>query len=272
MNLPLIETNIFKKLKLLELILKLEKQSELQLEYRKINDSQGAFPNWEMEKKILQWTYLGHKHWHSPIKSDLHFRLPEETSDSKLQDWLITKDELNKTDAKRILGNLIVKGFANEITEIKNDNSIHVLISDSGHQIGSILWKITKIVPTETGEIKLSIKKRIKIGYRCIIIGSYFLYFFLASILISELLNKLGYGSILNSWILQITSLNIIFGVICTIVALLVLSLFIIGFFLIGDYKRDLKKIEELKKYKNNFNTVNGYKITNLDNKDIIMP
>ena len=61
MELPF-SLHFIKKVEAYQVLKKLDKKSRLQ-----IKDFDGTIPTWEVEKKILTWTYQGHKHLGTPV-------------------------------------------------------------------------------------------------------------------------------------------------------------------------------------------------------------
>ncbi|MDP3988601.1 MAG: hypothetical protein Q8P80_05680 [Candidatus Levybacteria bacterium] len=94
-----------------------------------------------IRKKVLAWTYIGHKHLGSPIKK-YHFE--EGSSHSKLEDFGITNKELRNVNLTRLLHNFIGHGFATELLEgrlysgqVPDENSIY--ITREGLLVGEVL-------------------------------------------------------------------------------------------------------------------------------------
>ncbi len=96
----------FKKVELYQKISSLDYQS------RNMDKKRGLPPLWPLMKKVLTWTYTGHKHLGSPIKKE-HF--DPGSSHSKLEDFGITKEELRGVSVSKLLDNLIGHGFATDI-------------------------------------------------------------------------------------------------------------------------------------------------------------
>lgn len=128
----------FKKVELYQKISSLDNQAI------KMDKKRGLPPLWPLEKKVLAWTYTGHKHLGSPIKTN-HFEIG--SSHSKLEDFRITKGELHNVNLTRLLHNFIGHGFATEILEGRlysaqapDENSIY--ITRDGLLVGEILSEL----------------------------------------------------------------------------------------------------------------------------------
>lgn len=98
----------FKKVELYQKISSLDEQS------RKMNEQGGLKPFWSLEKKVLSWAYMGHKHLGSPIKTD---DFSPGNPDNKLNDFKIKTEEMEGINLTRLLDNFIAHGFATEILE-----------------------------------------------------------------------------------------------------------------------------------------------------------
>ncbi len=127
----------FKKVELYQKIVSLDDQS------RKMDTKRGLPPLWPLEKKVLAWTYTGHKHLGSPITTS-HFEAG--SSHSKLEDFGVTKKELHNVNLTRLLHNFIGHGFAAELLEgqhsghIPDENSIY--ITREGLLVGEVLSEL----------------------------------------------------------------------------------------------------------------------------------
>lgn len=128
----------FKKVELYQKISSLDQQA------RKMDKQRRIPPLWPLEKKVLLWTYTGHKHLGSPIRAH-HFE--EGSSHSKLADFGITKEELHNVHLTRLLDNFIAHGFATEILEGRlytgqapDENRIY--ITREGLLVGEVLHEL----------------------------------------------------------------------------------------------------------------------------------
>lgn len=83
MEFPSIKLNIFKKLEYFLVLEKLNDQFNAQFKILLGSDTDnngkllGTFPTWEVEKKILFWTYAYHKHLGTPLISRIFLNLEE---------------------------------------------------------------------------------------------------------------------------------------------------------------------------------------------------
>lgn len=130
MSLPSIKLNIFKKLEYFLVLKKLNKQFDVQfkaLKNRKWIEEEkkyeGAYPVWEIEKKVLFWTYSFHKFLGREITSN-HF-----------EGMFISEEESKIVGGQaNIFGNLNMRGFAEKIDEC------NCKISKEGLAFGELLW------------------------------------------------------------------------------------------------------------------------------------
>ncbi|MFA5995573.1 MAG: hypothetical protein WCW27_01280 [Patescibacteria group bacterium] len=184
-TLPLVDTNIFTRLHYLELLLKLERQEKLQL----MNGTEDAYPTWQIEKKILYWSYLGHKHLFHPIKSETALVLGSPFA--RFEQWLIKHDELQSLHIKRewVFMNLVERGFARHVP---NDKEYQCVLTKEGHAVGAILWDATKFKITDKGVYILTVKCRYKIAYKLLLLSVYILYTLIGSVVVLEALNLMG--------------------------------------------------------------------------------
>lgn len=130
----------FKKVELYQKLSSLDQQS------RKMDKKRGLPPLWPLEKKVLLWTYTGHKHLGSPIEIR-HFETG--SPHSKLEDFGITNKELQNVNITRLLDNFIAHGFATEILEgrlytgqVPDENRIY--ITREGLLVGEVLTELKK--------------------------------------------------------------------------------------------------------------------------------
>ncbi len=129
-----------KKAELYSVITRLNVQS-------KIDKSKNHPPLWPVEKAILKWTYTGHKHLGSTIKSD---HLSEGSKNNKLADFdMLDHNNMFKKEYKLLeksrldqpLENLVVRGYANYIDE--HDHS-QIVINKEGLLMGLVLSETDK--------------------------------------------------------------------------------------------------------------------------------
>ncbi|MEX2007844.1 MAG: hypothetical protein WD992_03660 [Candidatus Levyibacteriota bacterium] len=125
----------FKKVELYQKISTLDKQT------RRMDKKKGLPPLWPIEKKVLAWTYTGHKHLGSPIETH-HFETGSPRN--KLKEFEITEIELQNVHLTRLLDNFIVHGFASDTIEgrvnswQRPDQNI-IYITREGLLVGEIL-------------------------------------------------------------------------------------------------------------------------------------
>lgn len=142
MNAPLGIT-FLKKAELYNLALSLDR------EYRQSKHHDDTSKSlWPIEKAILKWTYQGHRHLGSAIKTD-HLAL--EHKDSKLIDFgmIDSKKEfkpeykvMQKTALHKPLENLVIRGFADYFDESHGHTAI--IINKEGLLFGSVLIELEK--------------------------------------------------------------------------------------------------------------------------------
>ncbi|MFH0892469.1 MAG: hypothetical protein V1867_06855 [Candidatus Falkowbacteria bacterium] len=138
MELPSIKFNLFKKLEYYQILKQFDKRFDAQLELLKKskwdNDSsryKDNYPTWEIEKKILFWTYIRHKHWGRPIVKG-HAR-----------DMFISTEELKRTAGiERIFENLEQEGFGKRAEKESRDGRKEpgCIITQDGLEFGELLW------------------------------------------------------------------------------------------------------------------------------------
>ncbi len=128
----------FKKVELYQKISSLDNQT------KKMISEGGLKPFWPIEKKVLAWAYMGHKHLGSPIKSD-HFSAG--STDNKLKDFGIKAEDLEGVSLTRLIDNFIAHGFATEILEGRlytshtpNENQMY--LTREGILLGEVLSEI----------------------------------------------------------------------------------------------------------------------------------
>lgn len=114
-------------------------------------DKKSKHPSlWPIEKAILKWTYHGHKHLGSAIKTD-HLSLGDK--DSKLADFGMLnkegelKENFRALDGKvalhKPLENIVIRGFGNYFNEVKHGHTA-IVINKDGLLFGETLAEIEK--------------------------------------------------------------------------------------------------------------------------------
>jgi len=137
MELPSVKLNIFKKLEYFQILKEYNKQFDSQferlrnqkwLEDRKIYS--GAYPSWEIEKKILFWSYLYHKFLKRSINRD------------SLKGIWISREERLSIGVEKIFENLEMRGFGEKGGDSDNPT---FTFSKEGLSFGELLWYSYKI-------------------------------------------------------------------------------------------------------------------------------
>lgn len=158
-------------------IRKLDKQFKNHLDT--LSATNTTLPLWEVEKKILLWTYTHHKHLGSPLLSE-HFDLIQnycdknilkgnqfnnkstneienillETAkkfpksvpkwnsegDKRREEAGLSVNELSKIKIKKVFSNLVTRGYANYSSN--NDDSCSIQITSKGLLFGSLIYKL----------------------------------------------------------------------------------------------------------------------------------
>jgi len=223
--------NFFKQLEIFQEVRRLDEQFDLQL----IKWKSGAFkknglseklninyPTWELEKKILLWTALNHKHLGSSLA------ISHLTNQEFQNDIFSSETELGFAGKEEVLKNLVARGFAIW------DNG--ALINKEGLNYGLLIWSLYKIEKDK--KIKENETKFREFTLRCKKInywGYNFIYFSAISLIIASL------------FIISITITQKMFGAcffvfssaphvikyLITVVIFLPLLFFISGFFMI---------------------------------------
>lgn len=93
------------------------------------NDTSINFPTWNIEKKLLQWTYLNHKHLGAPISVE-HLKQANFQKDIHC-----TNEEIMFSGPQNIIDNLVMHGFANQHPK-------GALINSDGSLVGSLVSKL----------------------------------------------------------------------------------------------------------------------------------
>lgn len=90
-----------------------------------------VFPTWNVERKILYWTYLNHKHLGTPLTESSF-----EPAEPYLTNWKTDYTEVSLVGVRQILENLVAHGFAKDVSNIGQKE---VLINSDGLLAGSLL-------------------------------------------------------------------------------------------------------------------------------------
>lgn len=166
-----IKLNFFKRAEQFLELRSLDKQYNLQIKKydsktaeNQLPDSDVSinWPSWNVEKKILQWSYLNHKHLGSPIKV-ANLNTPKFQSDINTNN-----EEIKYVGANNILENLVAHGFAD------NHHLSGVVLNQNGLLAGSLISVIYKLEEKKMTK-DLICKELIPIKYKEL--GFYFMYY-----------------------------------------------------------------------------------------------
>ena len=108
-----------KKAELYNLVKRLDEQSALDKKNENKEKNENKAPNtWPVERNILEWTYLHHKHLGTPITAEF-FEIDDDNS--KLKDCGLADKNGIKTEFQKVLAsnqnhkirqNMVIRGFA----------------------------------------------------------------------------------------------------------------------------------------------------------------
>lgn len=144
MIIPSIQLNVFKKLEYFLILKRLDKQFDSQLsalksrdfDYAKWRFKNSVYPVWEIEKKVLFWTYGGHKFLGHNIKES-HLN----------EGMLISEQEYKNVGVENIFGNLEQRKFGKiKEYEDKKDKKIKkcIITTPEGLSFGELIWFLYK--------------------------------------------------------------------------------------------------------------------------------
>jgi hypothetical protein len=143
-NLPIaglsVTSSFFKKIEIYQEIVALNKAFRINL--RQLTD--GSKNTWEIEKKVLFWTRLGHKHLGSALHAE------EFTNESKrLKELHLTESEVEDKSGggQYWLRNLAQRGFAYAEKDRSGSDGRGIIISQKGLLVGRVLNDIYKVKP-----------------------------------------------------------------------------------------------------------------------------
>lgn len=138
----------FKKVELYQKIKGLDKQ------VIEMSPDSSLKPTWPFERKVLHWSYKGHKKPGSPIKTT-HFT---NRDGGMLDDFDITAEEIEGVNLTSILKGFIVHGFAFSFMEgqvyagdLKDENKIY--LSSEGLLAGEVLNEIDRPLQKASYEV-----------------------------------------------------------------------------------------------------------------------
>jgi len=258
MELPSVKLNIFKKLEYFLVLKKLNKQFEAQFEILKKELNEGKNlddlnnPSWEVEKKVLFWSYAYHKHLTSSLKSKLFY-----TDEKFRKDIFISDEEVLKLSCLRgdteinhlfFMENLVARGFAKKVTRPEDYKYPEYTITKNGLAFGELLWYL--YLP-ERGNLGVDYYLKRKLGYWILQLQLFSVMAFMifaASFLVLEILEKTGLIDNLIDW-LHFPFLDIIaVFLICFPLLVFIISLIAHLFYECCSVKNRYKKVEDLKK------------------------
>lgn len=145
-------------------------------------------PTWNIEKKILQWTYLNHKHLGTPLNTGF-FKIKQ-----YLDDWNTNIVEAESCGPKQILENLVAHGFARNCD---NQQGVQILITSNGLLAGSLLndayyLRKAKNVINGANYLELSPRTLKNIGYHFLYFAAWALIIVSIALISTQLLSVIG--------------------------------------------------------------------------------
>lgn len=197
MNTLPIQLNFFRRAEQFLELIRLDKQYsqmmeewDVEIRNRRNPDYQRrgfTFPTWNVEKKILYWTYLHHKHLATPLQVG-HFDI-----DQYLTDWKTDRAETELCGKRQILENLEAHGFAKYVYD---PSQRQVTITSSGLLAGSLLFNAYNFQQKKYGGenhwkelIPLFHKK---VGYYLMYFSAWLLIFISIAFISSQFLSTVG--------------------------------------------------------------------------------
>ncbi len=147
-------TSFLKKVRLYNLIKRLNKQTE-DIDKHLLKNKKSKIPSsWPIEKNILKWSLFGHKHLGSPISYD-NFNI--NSIHCKLKDWRLCENNFDEKPCileekyklilkyqkpKKIFENMVMKGFADHYNKINVAEGI--ILREKGLLIGEVIYDTDK--------------------------------------------------------------------------------------------------------------------------------
>lgn len=193
MNIPTpIQLNFVNQLNVFQEIKFYDDQYRIQVkrhDTRKVFDSNDTkdkiSPLWELEKKLLLWTFLGHKHLDSVL---LLGRMNEKVF---LRDVCISLYEYKLAKPERFFGNLVQRGYA---TWEDTDDGRGIKINRKGRLVG-VMITFTQLIEREEDKDDAGIRhlKWRKLGwssYQLLLISTYLLLLLSVALLASTFLSS----------------------------------------------------------------------------------
>jgi hypothetical protein len=137
MNLPF-TLNFFKKFELFQTLRRLDAIARAQRGGKMEN-------TWKYEKRILRWTYQGHKHLGSNIHKG---NLDPADGENRLAEMLIDPRKFDADNIMYTFENLVSRGYATWQADSKTPRKERflpgVIISKEGLLMGEVIWETTK--------------------------------------------------------------------------------------------------------------------------------
>lgn len=186
---------------------KIMKIWENELKIKKTNPEYSpkfTFPTWNVEKKILFWTYLYHKHLGTPLNEDC-FKMESQF----LGDWKTDIVEATLAGGTQILQNLEAHGFA----KIQTISPVfhQTLINSDGLLAGSILYNNYRSIEKSFSDDEYKWPLLVPIKHK--MIGHYMLYaaawmiiLFSMCFISFQVISTLGLLSSIRDWFTSISS------------------------------------------------------------------
>lgn len=157
-----------------------------------------TFPTWNIEKKILYWTFLHHKHLGTPLNETCF-----ERESSFINDWKSDIVETTLAGGTQILQNLEAHGFA-KITQMESFHQ--TLINSDGLLAGSILFNSYKFIPKSYSKdeykwlLLVPIKHKM-LGYYMLYTAAWMIILFSMSFISFQVMSTLGLLSSIKDWL-----------------------------------------------------------------------
>lgn len=236
-----IKLNFFKRIEQYFELRKLDTLYKLQMREweEKVNKAKEGesikftFPTWNVEKKILNWSYFHHKHLGTPLSTE------QFNPDAPyLVDWNTDRLEVGLVGPEQVLKNLVAHGFADDISIPQA--GVRIKINSDGLLAASILDNNYRFVDVSYGKDtykwKLLISKKVKhVGFILLYSAAWSLVFFSLLLFSWQVISAIGGGNMVKDWF---ENLQYFFKVLVSLLALLPLFLFIFGALLIVIRKR----------------------------------
>jgi len=205
-----IKLNFFKRVEQFFELRRLDKLYELQMSEweEKLSNAkpdehvQFTFPTWNVERKILYWTYFHHKHLGTHITTGFF-----DHNASYLSDWKTDFLEVGLTGSKQVLQNLIAHGFADDVTMPQSETSI--VINSDGLLAGSILYNNYEFISRAYARDQyswqlLSPVVHKMIGYYMLYSAAWLVIIYSISFVSFQVISTLGLLSQIKNWLVDL--------------------------------------------------------------------